>query len=229
MSGFSEFSSHLFLLNECCCPLCSSQANSFGADSRRHYLKCGQCQLIFVPPSEYLDSDSEKAEYDLHNNDVDDPGYRKFLSRLCDPVSLAVPAGAVGLEFGCGPGPALAIMLRERGYRIDLYDIFYHPDESVFDKPFDFITATEVVEHLHRPRDVLLRLWRSLKPGGVLGLMTKLATDRAAFARWHYKNDLTHVCFFSRPTFEWLAQDLKAELEIIGSDVILLRKSFGTK
>ncbi len=54
--------------------------------------------------------------------------------------------------------------------------------------------------------------------------MTKLTLDRKAFARWHYKNDLTHVCFWSRATFEWLAARWQADLAFIGNDVILLEK-----
>ena len=60
---------------------------------------------------------------------------------------------------------------------------------------------------------------------GVLGIMTKLVIDRKAFSNWHYKNDLTHVCFFSHFTFEWLTQKYDAQLEIIDADVILLTKT----
>ena len=48
--------------------------------------------------------------------------------------------------------------------------------------------------------------------------------DREAFSRWHYIQDQTHVCFFSLATFQWLADLWDGELEVIGNDVILLRK-----
>ena len=54
--------------------------------------------------------------------------------------------------------------------------------------------------------------------------MTKRAADREAFAQWHYKQDPTHVCFWSDTSLQWLANDLSADLEIIGSDVALLQK-----
>jgi hypothetical protein len=54
--------------------------------------------------------------------------------------------------------------------------------------------------------------------------MTKLSRDDGAFAGWHYKSDRTHICFFSRPTFDWQAQGWQAHLTILGQDVILLRK-----
>ena len=46
--------------------------------------------------------------------------------------------------------------------------------------------------------------------------MTKLVRNQEAFAKWHYKNDLTHVCFFSRATFEWLSDQWQADLEFFG-------------
>jgi hypothetical protein len=116
-------------------------------------------------------------------------------------------------------------LLRETGFEMALYDSFFAADDSVLLHHYDFICATELVEHLHQPGEELERLWSLLLPGGWLGIMTKLVTDRAAFARWHYKNDPTHVCFFSRDTWRWWAQLHGAGLEIIGSDVILLQKA----
>lgn len=207
------------------CPLCHCESVvEFHRDRRRDYFRCQRCALVFVPVVYFLSEELEKAEYDLHRNDVDDPGYRKFLSRLAEPLSQRLPAGATGLDFGCGPGPALAAMLRERGYAVALYDVFYHPDRAVLGERYDFVCATEVVEHLHRPGEVLQQLWEMLGPGGYLGIMTKLVRNREAFAAWHYKNDATHVCFFSERTWQWWAAEYGATLERIGADVMLMRR-----
>ena len=115
-------------------------------------------------------------------------------------------------------------MFREAGYEMNIYDPFYADHPSRLQARYDFITATEVVEHLHHPRETLNTVWNCLRPRGILGIMTKLALDQEAFSRWHYKNDPTHVCFFSRRTFRWLARLLSARLEIVGKDVILLHK-----
>jgi Methyltransferase domain len=210
---------------EAVCRLCGAeQAGLFWQDRHRDYYRCGRCRLVYVPPRQYLSPAAEKAEYDLHNNDPDDPGYRRFLGRLFEPLQARLKAGSRGLDFGCGPGPALAAMLVEVGHEVALFDYFYAPDRSVLRRRYDFITATEVVEHLHRPGEELRALWDRLRPGGLLGLMTKLVLDREAFSRWHYRNDPTHVCFFSRETFVWLAGELGAGLEVIGKDVVLLTR-----
>ncbi len=207
------------------CPLCDgTQIKNFHRDQRRNYLRCATCALVFVPSEFQLDAAGEKAEYDLHQNRVEDPAYRQFLTRLARPLLERIPALGRGLEFGCGPGPALARMLEEEGYQISLYDPFYFPNRDVLESDYDFITATEVVEHLHRPGEELAMLWSLLRDGGWLGIMTKLVIDVQAFERWHYKNDPTHVCFFSRTTWEWWAETRAAQLEFVGSDVILLRR-----
>ncbi len=179
-----------------------------------------------MPSSQFLSASAEQAEYDLHQNSPADQRYRKFLSRLFTPLAARLPSGSCGLDFGSGPGPTLSVMFEEIGHVVAIYDIFYAKDESVFEQQYDFITATEVVEHLHHPREELERLWICLKPGGTLAVMTKLARDREAFARWHYKDDLSHVCFFSQPTFHWLAAHWQATLTFVNQDVVFLVKSF---
>ena len=208
------------------CPLCSHQdIGEFHCDRRRSYLRCASCALVFVPPQQLPDRERERAEYDLHRNVIGDPGYENFLMRLAAPLMQRLAPGARGLDFGCGPGPALAAILRRRGYEVKLYDVFYQPDKRVLTGEYDFICATEVVEHLHRPGPELQHLWSLLLPGGWLGIMTKLVRDRVAFAGWHYKNDPTHVCFFSEQTWRWWARRQGASLEIFGADVILLGKA----
>ena len=207
------------------CPLCKGeQTMPYFSDRYRDYLRCTTCALIFVPAIFHLSDDREKQRYDLHDNDPADPRYRAFLSRLYNPLKARLPTGACGLDFGCGPGPTLSVMFRERGYATDIYDKFYARDPAVFQRAYDFVTATEVFEHLRDPQFELQRLYRLVKPGGILGIMTKLATDKPAFETWHYKRDPTHICFFSKATFEWLGHLWHSKIEFIGADVILISK-----
>ena len=208
------------------CPLCNfCDARFFARDRRRSYLRCQRCALVWVPAEYHLDREAEKREYDKHENHIEDAGYRQFLRRVFEPLIARLAPGAKGLDFGCGPGPALASMLEEAGFAVSLYDSFYFPDRRVLQSSHDFISATEVVEHLHHPGRELEQLWRLLNPGGVLAVMTKLVIDAQAFESWHYKNDPTHVVFFSRETWRWWAGEQGAELEFHGQDVMLMQKA----
>ena len=207
------------------CPLCKSGVReTFHRDRRRDYYRCRTCGLTFIPPEQYPGVDAEKAEYDLHRNSPHDAGYRRFLSRFIEPMIEGLVPGRFGLDFGCGPGPTLSLMFEEAGYDMVLYDRFYADDKSVLKRKYDFITATEVVEHLHHPMEELDGLWDCLKKGGRLGIMTKLALNEAAFSKWHYKNDDTHVCFFSEKTARWLADRWQAKLTFADKDVLIYDK-----
>lgn len=207
------------------CPLCKSEEISeYFSNKRRVFLQCGNCELVFVPEQFHLSAEEEKKRYDLHENNPDDEGYRKFLSRLAIPLNERLKPSSYGLDFGSGPGPALSEMITDMGHRVKIYDQFYADDREVLNKRYDFITATEVFEHLREPLETIELLWRILNPGGILGLMTKLVIDRQAFSTWHYITDRTHICFFSESTFNWLVGRLNARIEFIGSDVIMLYK-----
>lgn len=212
-------------MTELNCRLCHAQEIvPFHDDSKREYLHCMKCDLVFVPPKFFLNASDEKAHYARHNNDPDDPMYRDFLSRLANPLIERLAHNARGLDFGCGPGPTLSLMLSDAGYSTDIYDPIYAPNSEVLDNHYDFITASEVVEHLYQPRSVLEQLWSMIRPQGFLGIMTKRHLGKLRFIDWHYKADPTHVIFFSDRTFGWLSDFLSADLQIISADVVLLRK-----
>lgn len=212
------------------CPLCGGAGVvAYHRDKVRDYLSCRTCDLVFVPPGQHLSAADEKACYDRHDNRPDDPAYRRFLGRLFTPLNERLAAGCRGLDFGCGPGPALARMFEEAGHSVALYDPYYAPDETVLSVRYDFITLSEVAEHLAAPGKELDRLWDRLVPGGWLGIMTKRVRDQEAFKTWHYILDPTHVCFFSVATFEWLtgrwsSMGTAATLVIAGDDVVLIEK-----
>ncbi len=207
------------------CPLCEELSTQhYHTDKKRDYFQCTRCKLVFVPATQRLNSESEKAIYDQHENSPSDDGYRHFLSRFATPLTARLTPGSAGLDFGCGPGPALSMMLQESGFKMSLYDIYYYPDKQVLEKRYSFLTATEVIEHLYNPNQVWQQWLNLIEPNGWIGVMTKLVKNVAAFSKWHYKNDQTHVCFYSSDTFGYLAERDQLELEFIGNDVILLRK-----
>ncbi|MCM2678288.1 class I SAM-dependent methyltransferase [Echinimonas agarilytica] len=207
------------------CPLCQcSTPRHYHTDERRQFWQCETCSLVFVEPSQRPLPEQEKALYDCHQNDVFDIRYRQFLSRLATPLLARVKPNSSGLDFGCGPGPALAAILTERGHHISVYDPFFAPCTIVLQDHYDFITCTEAIEHFHQPEKEWNTWMTLLKPQGYLGLMTGLVQSPSQFARWHYKLDPTHVSFFSRETFEFLAHRDGLTLEFFGSDAILLQR-----
>lgn len=207
------------------CILCSStQTSHFHQFKNYEYLQCINCKLIFVKPGQRLNPEEEKSRYDQHENDPKDPNYREFLSQLFNPLSKKLSPESTGLDFGSGPGPTLNIMFEEAGHSMNIYDPFYANDPSVFDQQYDFITTTETAEHLFHPQLEFEKLWSCLKSGGYLGIMTKMVPSNDQFAGWHYMRDDTHVTFYSRETFLWMAYNWKAEVEFHGDRVIIFHK-----
>ncbi len=207
------------------CPLCYGQkVSDYWQDKYRVYLECKECSLVFVPPQYHLSAEEEKKQYDFHQNSPNDMNYRKFLNRLFQPMQKYIIKGDKGLDFGCGPGPTLSVMFQEIGCDMNIYDKFYADHPGLLQQNYTFITATEVLEHLSDAKYELERLLSCLKSGGVLGIMTKLLTNKEAFKTWHYKNDPTHICFYSKTAFQWLAEHWQAGIEFHGNDVIIIRK-----
>ncbi len=212
-------------INDKRCPLCdSTDVLDFHTDANRTYLQCTVCRLVFVPSRQHLAIKEERSHYELHENDPADPAYRRFLSRVFIPLVERLPTNAVGLDFGCGPGPTLSVMFAEAGFVVENYDPAFAPEASVFDAEYNFITATEVVEHLHRPRFELDRLWDRLQPGGWLAIMTSPLPSPEKFASWHYKTEPTHVMFYAEETFRWLAAHWSARCERVGKTVFLFQR-----
>lgn len=206
------------------CPLCGSPVAAPWSESTGRYRHCGVCDLVFREPATWLDAAAERAYYGTHENRVDDPGYRRFLAQLAEPLMERLPPGARGLDYGCGAAPALAIMLTEAGFPSVGYDPFFAPGAALLEARYAFVTCTEVLEHMHAPMSDLARIDTLLQPGGWLGLMTELRPPQPDFARWHYHRDPTHVGFHSETSLQWIAGRLGWQLESMGRRVILLRK-----
>lgn len=207
------------------CPLCHhANTHHYHQDQRRQYLQCSQCELVFVHPDSLPSRHQEIAEYQLHENAADDPGYRRFLSRVTDPLLPRLSPGAKGLDFGCGPAPVLAGMLTDAGMHMAVYDPVFFAQPAVLTHRYDFITCTEAIEHFHAPARELRLLTDCLIPSGVLAIMTKRVISAARFAHWHYKNDPTHVAFYSMATFEFIAARYGFCITSVDKDVVLLQK-----
>lgn len=195
------------------CPLCASlECRPFAEVQGRRYLDCPNCRLVHMHAGDRLGREAERAVYALHQNDPGDPGYRRFLSRLAQPLLTRVRAGMQGLDYGSGPGPTLSVLLEERGLEMTIYDPFFAPDPRALSLRYDFVTCTETAEHFFAPGREFATLARLLRAGGLLAIMTEVLGDQRVFAEWAYARDPTHVCFYRRETLEWLGSFLRARL-----------------
>lgn len=207
------------------CPVCLSARTAFLlAVEGRDYWRCDDCEARFLDPDQLPSRAVEMAYYMRHENDARDPGYRRFLSKLALPLLDCLERPSIGLDHGCGPGPALAAMIREAGHEVTLYDPFFAPDPAVLEGVYDFVVCSEAAEHFHRPAEEFRRLRRLLRPGGWLGIMTCFQTDDARFAAWHYRRDPTHVVFYRESTFRHLAGCWGWSFRTPVKDVVLMRR-----
>ena len=207
------------------CPLCfDSNTIFYHQDNKRTYFQCQCCKLVFVSPEFLPSTGAEKSEYDKHENSFEDDGYRTFLSKLLTPLSIYIKPSSSALDFGCGPAPVLAELLKEKGLEVSIYDPFYADNIEVLEQSFDVITCTEAIEHFHQPAKEWFLFNSMLKPNGILAIMTKRVLSKERFKQWHYKNDPTHVSFFSEATFNYLAHRDTFSIEFPSSDVVLMKK-----
>ena len=214
------------------CTLCDSHETAeffshspkcFGERVLRKFYRCSVCFLIFLDPNLRLNPETEKKRYAEHENDITQPGYRKFLEQLWGPLNQRLSSGAEGLDFGCGPLPAMTTLAEEDGRRLYSYDAYFNPSDELLRRNYDFIVCSEVAEHLYHPGETFQVLSHCLKPGGTLGVMTWILKDESQFPDWGYHHDQTHVSFFQPKTLQWMAARWGWSLEMVSDRVALFQ------
>ncbi|MCP1676379.1 2-polyprenyl-3-methyl-5-hydroxy-6-metoxy-1,4-benzoquinol methylase [Natronocella acetinitrilica] len=207
------------------CPLCDTTSGvPYASWRERRYLHCENCDLVWLDPAQRLNPAAERTYYATHENDPRDPGYRRFLSRAAEPLLARLAPGSHGLDYGCGPGPALAYMLQEAGHTMALYDPYFAPAQAALERQYDFVTCTETAEHFHNPGTEFRELDSLLRPRGWLAVMTGFRPEQERFANWHYVRDPTHVSFYSEKSLAWLAELFEWEMQVPAKNVVLFRK-----
>lgn len=188
------------------CPVCAEvKSLPYDEDKFRTYHLCSHCSLIYVPRDKILSFEEEAARYDAHQNDDTDPGYRNYLAATAEAIVEIVGKKAKGLDFGCGKTVLMQKIFESHGVEVDSYDLYFHPKEDIWEKKYDFIVLSEVVEHLSHPTEVMQRLAKRLNRHGRVFIKTKLyPPDPVTFHNWFYKRDMTHVQFFDYNSLETL-------------------------
>jgi len=205
------------------CPLCHDRNLSSLDSGLRKFWICLECFLIAGDSRQFLDAATEKARYETHENDMESTGYRQHLSRILNPMKDILPPQSQGLDFGCGPGPLLIKMFQELGFEMSGFDPFFLNDASVLEKKYDFIAATEVVEHFHSPRREFELISKLIRPGGYVGIMTEMWSSAEDFPHWYYIKDPTHVSFYHANTMRWIATKFDWKIKIIASRICIFQ------
>lgn len=206
------------------CILCSALTKTFRTINTREYVECCKCGGIQLSPNSYVSKQAEKARYLTHNNDVEDPRYQKFVSPITSRILRDFSIKSKGLDYGCGTGPVAATELEKQGFKLALYDPYFHPATAVLSATYDFIICCEVMEHFYSPSQEFSALASRLNPGGKLYCKTSLYSKDINFEKWNYKDDPTHVFFYTEKSLHWIKENLNfTELDVY-KDVIVFTK-----
>lgn len=191
------------------CRLCSGKTASFFKEVNREFVVCKTCEGIQLLPEYFISAKAEEDRYLTHNNDVEDVRYQNFVSPITSGVYKDFTTKNIGLDYGCGTGPVAATELEKKGYTVKLYDPFFYPDPAVLKKTYDFIICCEVMEHFYQPKQEFSKLSELLIPGGKIYCKTSLYSEEIDFKTWYYKNDPTHVFFYTEKSLKWIMENFK--------------------
>ena len=205
------------------CPLCKTKSKIFYQDKQTYY-KCENCYAIFVDETQLADKRSEKARYELHTDDVADEGYRKFISPITTQIKIDFQKSHKGLDFGAGTSQIITKVMQEKAYDIVSYDPFFHNYPKLLENKYDYIAACEVIEHFYNPAKEFKLLKNLLDKNGKLYLMTDIYDESIDFSKWYYKNDLTHVFFYTKETFKWIKKEFEFKDLIIEKRLVIFSK-----
>lgn len=196
------------------CKICNSKELN-KLDCEKSYYHCDNCDLIFIDEEDIIDCAEEKERYAQHDNNHQNSGYvemfKRFINQFLEP-HVDMDKLETVLDFGCGPGPVLADLLKERGLKVDIYDPFFYPEKVFEGNEYDLITSTEVFEHLKNPLKEIELLLEHLKDGGYLALMTLYHPGLEKFKDWWYKRDPTHITFYNHNTFREMEEIFPLEV-----------------
>jgi len=197
------------------CSLCNSSNNNYKIDNHgKKYHICNNCELIMLDKEFYLTKEEEKQRYQLHENSTENKGYLNYLNNIItNSITPFLKPGNRLLDFGCGPEKTWAEILKKKRYDVSTYDPYFDNNSEWLNTKFDAITAIEVFEHLISPEKELNSLSKCLNRGNYLIIRTMLhSNDWDNFKKWWYKDDPTHISFYSRVSIDYICKTWNYEL-----------------
>ncbi|MDX1808534.1 MAG: class I SAM-dependent methyltransferase [Sulfurospirillaceae bacterium] len=190
------------------CNICKTLTKKIIDDKMsKLYHQCSNCETIWLDNGFFVDKTKEKMQYENHNNSFESTGYVKMFEDFLNYFWQDLPNNYTdAFDFGSGPGPVLAEILKQRGLNVDCYDKFYQPFKIYENKKYDLITSTEVFEHIQNPLETLKLFKDHLKQDGLISIMTLFhKNDTEEFLNWWYRRDPTHISFYTPHSFEVMA------------------------
>ena len=209
------------------CILCSGSTVLFfqDASTRKKYLKCDLCDLVFMLPTDRLSFPEEKQRYLTHKNSFEDVEYSKYIMPIFEFVLKNMSRQSKGLDYGCGSVPMITHLLNQQGFELSTYDPFFKNEPRALEQFYDYVVSIEVIEHFHYPANEFAQFFKLLKKFGFVAMMSSPLDKKIDFGRWHYRRDLTHVCFYSEKTFQWIKTNFGfTSYEFIAPRTHILRK-----
>ncbi len=191
------------------CKICNNKTRKLSdIQFKINYYNCPNCNFIFSDPNNFVTEQEELKVYKLHENSLENAGYVKMFKDFIDKTVIPYKSNIkTALDFGSGPEPVLAHLLKEEGFDVDIYDPFFSPEKVYENKTYDLITSTEVFEHFKDPLKSFETIYKSLKPNGFLATMTLYhPQDDDKFQNWWYRRDETHISFYTHETMKHLAK-----------------------
>ncbi|GIU42928.1 methyltransferase domain-containing protein [Shewanella colwelliana] len=205
------------------CPLCSNDnCVPFYQDRKRAIYRCKACELLFADANSHLPPAAELNKYQTAANKH--KALQQFVMSLLEQCAQQTTQPLLGLNFGRTLETSVVNTISQRGHQLYQYDPFFAPDHSLLKQQYDFIACYKVFEHFRFPNKEWNLLCSILKPGGWIAINTQLLVQLNGFAKWHHKNNLTHVSFYQQATFQFLAQQADFKLLFASNDLILVQK-----
>ena len=210
------------------CKVCQENTSSM-KDVKKElvYYRCISCGFVSLDDACMVDNTTERKHYEKHNNTLECTGYVQMFEEFINISVLEYKESIqTVLDFGCGEEAVLAHLLEEKGFEVDVYDIYFHSKKVYEHKQYDLIISTEVFEHLQEPKVVLKTLVHSLNSNGYIILMTKFPPkDDKEFLAWWYRRDITHISFFTPKSLEVMGNEVGLRvLKTINENVVIFQK-----
>ena len=204
------------------CPLCeNSKFQEISYINNKKYFKCDNCFLISIAKEFHLTAIEEQKRYSYHKNSINDQNYVEFLNQAVEPTLKYLNTNMIGLDFGCGPCPTLSKILKAKNLNCTDYDLYFYPE--FLNKKFDFIFSTECFEHFRKPKQEIEKILSILKKQGILTIMTSMWDNIDNFKDWYYIKDPTHISFYHKNTFRFIAKRYNLEILEITDKVVILK------